>query len=205
MWEHSNSFGVASGVVAVLAHLALAIAVLPQFGQHRRRALRLEVALLLTAVWAGLDAAVQFGWLGHRQWPAQLLLPLCDSLRYGAWFAFILALIETREGGGVTRTAGVARPLQWLAWAGVALAFGLPLWRYFGDTPASALQQPMTMAWLGLGIFGLVLLEQMLRNIDSDARWNAKPVCLGLGAIFAFDVFVYSQASLFAQFDGDAV
>lgn len=205
MWDNTLSLGTASGIVAVVAHLALAVAVLPQFSQHRRRALRLEAALLLTAVWAGLDAAVEQGWLGGFQWPAQLLLPLCDALRYGAWFAFILALIESRGDDGLARSAGVARPLQWLAWAGVGLAVALPLWRYWGDTTLSAMQRPMTMAWLGLSVFGLVLLEQMLRNIHSDARWNAKPVCLGLGAVFAFDVFVYSQASLFQQFDGDAL
>ncbi|UXH80211.1 XrtA/PEP-CTERM system histidine kinase PrsK [Roseateles amylovorans] len=227
MWESSNTLGAASGALAVLAHLMLAVAVLPQFGQHRRRAVRLEVALLLSALWAGLDAAVQIGWLGERHWPAQVLLPVCDALRYGAWFAFILALMEARptpagEGAVLAspdslpadhaatlarpaRASGVARPLQLLAWAGVALAVALPLWRYWGDTPLFVLQRPLAMAWLGLGVFGLVLLEQMLRNIDRDARWNAKPVCLGLGAIFVFDVFVFSQASLFQQFDGDAL
>ena len=205
MWADTLNLGTASGIVAVLAHLALAVVVLPQFGQHRRRALRLEAALLLSAVWAGLDAAVEQGWLGSHQWPALVLLPICDALRYGAWFSFILALIESRGDDGQARSAGVARPLQWLAWAGVAAAVALPLWRYWGDAPLAQMQRPMTMAWLGLGVFGLVLLEQMLRNIHSDARWNAKPVCLGLGAVFAFDVFVFSQASLFQQFDGDAL
>ncbi|TXD81332.1 hypothetical protein FUT87_17875 [Mitsuaria sp. TWR114] len=201
MWADTLNLGTASGIVAVLAHLALAVVVLPQFGQHRRRALRLEAALLLSAVWAGLDAAVEQGWLGSHQWPALVLLPICDALRYGAWFSFILALIESRGDDGQARSAGVARPLQWLAWAGVSAAVALPLWRYWGDAPLAQMQRPMTMAWLGLGVFGLVLLEQMLRNIHSDARWNAKPVCLGLGAVFAFDVFVFSQASLFQQFD----
>ncbi|OWQ44556.1 hypothetical protein CDL60_23985 [Roseateles noduli] len=205
MWTDTLSLGAASGIVAVFAHLALAVVVLPQFGQHRRRALRLQAALLLTALWAGLDAAAEQGWLGSHQWPALVLLPICDALRYGAWFSFILALIESRDDDGQTRSAGVARPLQWLAWAGVAAAVALPLWRYWGEAPLAEMQRPMTMAWLGLGVFGLVLIEQMLRNIDSDARWNAKPVSLGLGAVFAFDVFVYSQASLFAQFDGDAL
>ncbi|MFX1681100.1 PEP-CTERM system histidine kinase PrsK [Mitsuaria sp. CC2] len=205
MWANTLSLGAASGIVAVFAHLALAVVVLPQFGQHRRRALRLEAALLLTALWAALDAAAEQGWLGAHQWPVLVLLPICDALRYGAWFSFILALIESRDDDGRARSAGVARPLQWLAWAGVAAAVALPLWRYWGDAPLAALQRPMTMSWLGLGVFGLVLIEQMLRNIDSDARWNAKPVSLGLGAVFAFDVFVFSQASLFAQFDGDAV
>ena len=71
--------------------------VLPQFGQHRRRALRLQAALLLTALWAGLDAASEQGWLAGHEWPTLVLLPVCDALRYGAWFSFILALIESRD------------------------------------------------------------------------------------------------------------
>ena len=205
MWDNALSLGTASGIVAVVAHLALAVVVLPQFGQHRRRALRLEAALLLTALWAALDAAVEQGTLAAHDWPALVLLPVCDALRYGAWFSFILALIESRGDDGQPHSAGVARPLQAMAWAGVALAVALPLWRYASDDPLPVLERPTTMAWLGLGVFGLVLLEQMLRNIHSDARWNAKPVCLGLGAVFAFDVFVFSQASLFQKFDGDAL
>lgn len=205
------SLGVASGMLAVLAHLLLAAVVLPQFSQHRRRALRLQAALLLTALWAGLDAAEQSGALAPRGWVALVLLPVCDALRYGAWFAFILALMSQRgkDAAGAAESgppaASVARPLQALAWAAVALAVALPLWREVGDQPLSELQRGIALTWLGLAVFGLVLLEQMLRNIDADARWNAKPVCLALGAVFVFDVFVFSQASLFQQFDGDAL
>jgi putative PEP-CTERM system histidine kinase len=49
------------------------------------------------------------------------------------------------------------------------------------------------------------MLEQMLRRASADARWNLKPFCLGLGAVFLFDLFLASQAALFEQFDGDAL
>ena len=35
---------------------------------------------------------------------------------------------------------------------------------------------------LGLPVLGLVLVEQLFRNLAEDARWNAKPVCLGLAS-----------------------
>jgi len=185
--------------------MALAVVVLPQCRRQPRRALRLEAALLLTVAWAVLDVLEQLGWIAERQALAQVVLPVVDALRYAAWFAFILALIELPPRPDGRRASGVPRPLQALACAGVLLAVALPMWRQWGDTPVMLMQRPMAMAWLGLGVLGLVLLEQMLRNIDRDARWNAKPVCLALGAVFVFDVFVYSQASLFQQFDGDAL
>ena len=57
---------------------------------------------------------------------------------------------------------------------------------------------------LGLPVLGLVLVEQLFRNLAEDARWNAKPVCLGLAAIFVFDIYFYSEAVLFGRFDPDA-
>lgn len=195
----------ASGLLCLLAHLALAVVVWPQIQRQPRRALRLQAALLLTAVWAALDTVEALGWFSERGALIQLALPVADALRYGAWFAFILALVELPPQPDGRRASGVPHSLQALAWSGVVIAAVLPMWRLWGDTPVLLMQRPMALAWLGLGVLGLVLLEQMLRNIDRDARWNAKPVCLGLGSVFVFDVFVYSQASLFQQFDGDAL
>src|SRR6185312_8670589 len=48
---------------------------------------------------------------------------------------------------------------------------------------------------LSEAVVGLMLVEQLLRNLPPDSRWNAKPVCLGLGLVFCFDLFLYSQAA----------
>lgn len=53
-------------------------------------------------------------------------------------------------------------------------------------------------------VCGLVLVEQLFRNIARDSRWGAKPLCLGLGGAFAYDLYIYSQAVLFGSFDEDA-
>ena len=58
---------------------------------------------------------------------------------------------------------------------------------------------------LALPVFGLILVEQLFRNVADESRWNAKPLCLGLGVIFVFDLYVYSQAVLFGELDADAV
>jgi putative PEP-CTERM system histidine kinase len=56
-----------------------------------------------------------------------------------------------------------------------------------------------------LPVCGLMLVEQLFRNSGEASRWNIKPVCLGLGCVFAFDIYVYSEALLFGRFDADAV
>ncbi|MDP0959117.1 hypothetical protein Q6334_28800, partial [Klebsiella pneumoniae] len=84
-----------------------------------------------------------------------------------------------------------------------ALQLGLIL---LGEhTVADALSRPQAFASLAQAVLGLVLVEQVLRTASADARWNAKPVCLGLGAIFVFDLFIASQAALFGSFDSDAM
>jgi putative PEP-CTERM system histidine kinase len=56
---------------------------------------------------------------------------------------------------------------------------------------------------LGLAVFGLILIEQLMRRAHTEARWSIKPLCLGLGGVLAFDLFFYADAMLFGQFNRD--
>jgi putative PEP-CTERM system histidine kinase len=53
-------------------------------------------------------------------------------------------------------------------------------------------------------VLGLMLIEQLFRNVSEDSRWNIKPLCLGLGSIFVFDLYLYSDALMFNRIDADA-
>lgn len=52
-------------------------------------------------------------------------------------------------------------------------------------------------------IAGLVLVEQVYRKTSSDYRWTTKYLCIGLGGIFAYDFYLYSDAVLFKQMNPD--
>ena len=64
--------------------------------------------------------------------------------------------------------------------------------------------RPVLLCSMALPVIGLVLVEQLLRSLPEDARWNVKPLCLGLGAVFLFDLYLFSQAVLFHSLDADA-
>lgn len=152
-------------------------------------------ALFASAVWAATGLLD-----GLRHWSDRLptwVVPTLDLLRFGGWFAFMLLLLPPpRRGGGL----GWARPVACLL---LLAQFVLIL---LGESlPFEVLARPRALVALAIAVLGLVLVEQMLRNASGDARWNAKPVCLGLGAIFVFDLFIGSQAALFQRFDGDAL
>jgi putative PEP-CTERM system histidine kinase len=50
-----------------------------------------------------------------------------------------------------------------------------------------------------------VLIEQLLRNADADARWNFKPLWLGLAVTCIFDLHLYSNTLMFNRIDGDVL
>ena len=194
------SFGF--GLVSV-TYAAFAVA-LVRLGYLRaprtRPQLLVLLALLAQAMW-GLFALLA---AQSQAAPLVWLAVLADRLRYGLWFAFLLCLLE--PAGDAPDGAG-ATPLWLSNWArllitgavAVDLLAALQI-GWFGD--------PARLSFLlatALAVFGLVLLEQVWRNLPEDSRWNAKPLCLGLGGVFLFDLYLYSQSLLFGQLDADAV
>lgn len=153
------------------------------------------MALVASALWAGISLDD-----GQRHWSDKLpawVVPAADLLRFTLWFAFMLMLQPP------ARRVGGLGPIRPLVMAVVILQLGLIL---LGEQMvAGTLSRPQAFVALAQAVLGLVLVEQVLSNAAPDARWNAKPVCLGLGAIFVFDLFIASQAALFQRFDGDAV
>lgn len=152
-------------------------------------------ALVLSAAWAGALLAEGLSHWSNR--PPGWMAATLDLLRVACWYAFMLMLLPRPRRGGAL---GWLRPL-----AVVVLLVALLVIYAADKLPDGALARPQAFAALAMAVLGLTLVEQMLRNASGDARWNAKPVCLGLGAIFVFDLFINSQAALFERFDGDAV
>lgn len=160
-----------------------------------RVALVFQAALVSSTLWALLSLVD-----GLLHWSDRLpgwVVPTLDVVRFGAWFAFMLLLLPPpRRGSGW----GWMRPI-----AAAALLAQFVIVMVADSLPIGTLARPQALAALAIAVLGLVIVEQMLRNATGDARWNAKPVCLGLGAIFVFDLFISSQAALFQHFDGDAI
>jgi putative PEP-CTERM system histidine kinase len=52
-----------------------------------------------------------------------------------------------------------------------------------------------------LSIIGLISIEQLFRNTPIDQRWAIKYFCLGVGGLFAYDFYLYSDALLFNRID----
>ena len=57
---------------------------------------------------------------------------------------------------------------------------------------------------LCLAALVIVLVETLLRNLPADARWNIKPLAIGLVAAFGFDIYAFADATLFNRPDVEA-
>ena len=125
---------------------------------------------------------------------------MADLARYALWFVFIGAVLRPTAGYGGWRSLGRALDL-----ARRRRRCG-PSRRTHclaQTVPNGTLDRQLAFAALGLAVLGLALLEQLLRNSAADARWNARPVCLGLGLTFSFDLFIFSLAALFERSDAE--
>ena len=160
-------------------------------------------ALASTTCWAVLagltDHRAAAGAVPQAAFAA--LASLFDLLRYAAWFAFLLTFLRHSPGSQLARSG---RFLRWGAWAGVATGIILLSLQVLRGNGAEQPTPPQLALALALPVFGLLMVEQLFRNLGEDTRWNAKPVCLGLCCVFAFDIYLHAEALLFGHFDVDA-
>jgi putative PEP-CTERM system histidine kinase len=179
--------------IACAAFIGLSL----QLGCRREGGLHgvvLLAAAALSAVWAlsGWALAVT------QQSVFFVTASVADVLRICGWYAFLILLI----GGSVaTEAAQRRRSLALVALAlGVAALVGdaaaASSWHIFGDPSRFVMFNSLCLA-----VFALVLAETLFRNVAPDARWHIKPLCIGLAAVFGFDIYVYSDALLFNHID----
>ncbi len=173
------SLGAVSYGLAAAGFLVLTLLLLTGWA-GRAQGSRLIAACAATTAWAVFLA---FGLDRSSSWMRLELL--MEFLRYGAWF-FVLT--------GLLRIVGVAAPLAravhvaWIAAAVVVVA-----------APSSIML--VTSAGLLMALLGLLLLEQIYRNARDGNRHAIKFLVIGLGLLFGYDLFLFSQAFLLGEIE----
>jgi len=176
--------------VAVLAYCLLAMLLIGNWrARHGARALL--AACLATSAWALgtllLAGSLQSQPISRPAWRAALLAAeALDLLRTAVWLIFLLWL---PAAGRRQRLAGVA---------GVLMACVLALLLAAVQAGAGA-----TVCRLLLAVLGMLLVEQWYRNTPASQRWGIKFACLGVGALFAYDFYLYSEALLLRRVSGE--
>jgi putative PEP-CTERM system histidine kinase len=152
---------------------------------------------MISALWSG--CALAYGLTGN---PALIEATfLLNVLRYGGWFVSILTVLV----GNKNRTVQSGRGFLALALASAAIMIsGLFLqYEYPVQTGSAGWQVPRLalIHALSMPVFALFLLEQLIRNVEPDSRWNLKPLSVGLAGACFFDLYLYADALMFGRLD----
>jgi putative PEP-CTERM system histidine kinase len=135
-----------------------------------------------SAAWAGAGLAFYLTGLTA----AWIMKGAFDALRTGGWLLFLWVVL-----GGSRSGLTAAAPL---------LALPIAAWFFYpGDFQTSS--RLAFGVLLAVPVAGLVLTEQVFRRALEDGRWAIKPLCLGLGAGFMFDLYLFADALLFGRID----
>ncbi len=216
MGEHAASLALISSLIAALAYVLLVLRLL-QTGCHRVGADKVQRALLgATVASAAWCVSVAVAESSSFTAPGYVEAGL-DLVRYALWLTLLVLLLRLPAGHGVLPPIAAAPDPQpaapgrdvsdLLAAAAVVLllaAAGALVARVLrGDYQGASVRHHL-LPTLGLAVLGLVLVEQVFRNLAEDSRWSAKPVCLGLASLFAFDVYMYAEGALLGRLDPDA-
>jgi putative PEP-CTERM system histidine kinase len=150
-------------------------------------------ASLLSAIWAG--AVTHRALFGSPAILVQLLEPLRDL----AWFGFLFVMLTLAYQPNERASLRLRRVFGWVAAFTAGLLF-LTIYRHTEwAAPAALTDVNLYAGHVLMSVGVLVLLEQLCRNSLPALRRGIKYLCMGIGSMFAFDFFLYSDAMLFRQ------
>ena len=150
----------------------------------------LLAAVVLSCVWA----LVNLWWTVYRPGEQTYMLGVgvADALRIGGWFVFLLVLLRPLSGGYWKIFCAVA-----VAVLAVQLGGVLIYWQRLAED-IQAFRMNLGGSLTG-AVLGFVLVEQLYRDIAQDKRWSMKPLCMGLGAMYMFEIYLFADAFLFGH------
>jgi putative PEP-CTERM system histidine kinase len=186
-------------IIVIISYLAAAVAylvgstLLAISWRGQRTGGLLILATAVSVLWAAF--------LAYTEWQGSVAvnwLLIAEVLRYGVWLVFVSALIGTGQMAGLLRSFRVAAHALWIV---LALYCLLPATGLFQIVALPFNVNVPLVGVLILALAGVVFLEQIYRNIEPAQRWALKFLVIALGVLFAYDIFLYSYAVLYRQFN----
>ncbi len=189
-----------SYTVAAVAYLFLSILLLTSW-RGRLYGMLLTIACICSALWA-TALACQASW----GYPTVYITNFLEVLRNISWSAFLIMLI----GPFYQRTNTALSPKLRSSVLLIAVFYiaYIVLILFFHDDYTLAYRQSVNslggiVGCVVMAIIGIVLVEQFYRNTPVEKRWGIKFICLGIGSIFIYDFYFYSDALLFRRINED--
>ena len=186
--------------IALFAFIALVIFISIS-RRHNPVGNALLTASILTAAWAAVVAISTL-----LVSPIFLAIQLAEAARNGAWIFVLLKLLSLR----LQDTDHILASNRWVPWYYLSFTMIVVLIVSI-DSLLKNMPSLVNISlyansggWLAMSIVTLLLLEQYYRNSNDAELWLTKQLCLGLGILFAFDLFMYAEGLLFRQLNQNA-
>lgn len=188
------NIGAVSYLFAFAAYLVLTTLLVFSW-RGRSQGVWIVLAAIASVVWAGLISAGELGVSLSFE-----VIQLSELARSGSWCLFLLCALDEK----VDKNTKHSNLFRWssglfLFLLIAAVLLTIPAFSAFIDFSDGLLSDSILILWVALAIAGMALIEQIFRNSSASQRWAAKFLCLGVGGIFAYDFFMYSDALLFKQ------
>jgi len=186
-----NTLGILGYGAAGLAYLLLTLLLLVSW-KRRGPGIHLIVASAVSACW-GILLAIQHHW---TTLPGIVVFEI-EVARAATWVLAISAVASQTIGAKLKLAARILACAALFVPIAAAVAEARAI--YFVD-PTILLSRTQ----LVLSLLGLVLIEQLFRNANHTGRDTLKFFCIGIGALFAYDLFLFSQVELIHGISPDA-
>ena len=186
-------FAYLSFLICGTSFLILALLLLT-YWKDRQYSEWLFLSIFVTTLWAYGLALQTIGLLSIK-W-----VWFFESLRYFLWINLLLLYLK-----GLFKEE--YQPYFFIRkWQIAILLFSLCAllpWQKLPINYVVLIGNPRFLLFIILTISGLVLIEQLFRNIRRDSRWGIKYLCLGLASLFAYDLYLYAEAVSFARINSN--
>lgn len=165
----------------------------------RIHGMALTVACLLSAFWAAMVAyQIDHGTV------FSLFTSILEIFRNAAWTFFLLMLLVPYQKTWFVFLFKlkplVVIILMFYLLLLLATVFTHVSPIFLQEIPAFMI---VVMGRVSLAVIGMFLVEQLYRNTAVKDRWGIKFACLGIGAIFTYDFYLYSDAMLFRYINAE--
>ncbi len=159
----------------------------------------LSISAFVSAVWF---AAVAWHAING---PVSLnMLRILEFARDLSWLSLLILVI--RYGSGDRQLQRTDKQFIFLFLAFVSMFFVIVLtnqfFRFIELESLGGLSN-LYFFYLVLALFGLLLVEKLYQNTAVGQKWNIRYFCLGIGGIFIYDFFLYSDAMLLKSINPD--
>lgn len=192
----------ASYATAAVAYFSLFVLLLTNW-RNRLCGLLLAVACLVSVFWT---AAI----VGQSHWgyPSPLLIRVLEIFRNAGWSIFLIAVLspfqQRKEDSASLSIRSVIATIAALYLIFFALALFVNS-SNGAEFTTHGLPDSYSNFFTGvlMAVIGMILVEQYYRNTLPEQRWGIKFICLGIGGIFVYDFYLFSDALLFRKINND--